>query len=54
MGSGDIRVLAGPFEGMKYFNEVFYFSAAPRWLGTYQMSFAPLSRKSSTAVSNDH
>ena len=38
---GDIRVLSGPFAGMKYMNEVFYSSATPRWLGTYEMELHP-------------
>ena len=38
---GNIHVLSGPFKGMKYTNEVFYSSATPRWLGTYEMELHP-------------
>jgi hypothetical protein len=39
---GEIKVLTGPFEGMKYFDEVFYFSGVPRWLGVYEMELHPV------------
>ena len=40
--NGEIHVLSGPFLGMKYFNDVFYSSATPRWLGTYEMELNPV------------
>ncbi len=33
---GDIRVLHGPFEGMKYFNRTVWGPITAKWLGTYE------------------
>jgi hypothetical protein len=37
----NIRVLAGPFQGMRYFNEVTWGSLIPKWIGTYEMEIHP-------------
>jgi hypothetical protein len=41
----DIRVLAGPFQGMRYFNEVTWGSLIPKWVGTYEMELHPWIRQ---------
>jgi hypothetical protein len=40
-----IRVLAGPFQGMKYFNEETWGSLIPKWVGTYEMELHPWIRQ---------
>ncbi len=35
--TGEVRVLGGPFAGMRYFNRVVWGPIAPKWLGTYEM-----------------
>ena len=37
----NIQVLAGPFQGMRYFNEVTWGSLIPKWVGTYEMELHP-------------
>jgi hypothetical protein len=37
----NIRVLAGPFRGTRYFNEVTWGSLIPKWVGTYEMELHP-------------
>ncbi|GAC1327009.1 MAG: hypothetical protein NVSMB26_00150 [Beijerinckiaceae bacterium] len=32
----DIRILSGPFEGMRYINEVGWGPIEPKWIGTYE------------------
>jgi hypothetical protein len=39
--STEIKVLAGPFQGMRYFNEVTWGSLIPKWVGTYEMELHP-------------
>jgi hypothetical protein len=41
----DIQVLAGPFRGMRYFNEVTWGSLVPKWVGTYEMELHPWIRR---------
>jgi hypothetical protein len=41
----NIRVLAGPFQGMRYFNEVTWGSLIPKWVGTYEMELHPWIRQ---------
>jgi hypothetical protein len=41
----DIRVLAGPFQGMRYINEVTLGSLIPKWIGTYEMELHPWIRQ---------
>jgi hypothetical protein len=41
----NIRVLAGPFQGMRYFNEVTWGSLIPKWVGTYEMELRPWIRR---------
>jgi hypothetical protein len=41
----NIRVLAGPFQGMRYFNEVTWGSLVPKWVGTYEMELHPWIRR---------
>jgi hypothetical protein len=43
--NGDIQVLAGPFRGMRYFNEVTWGSLIPKWVGTYEMELHPWIRR---------
>jgi hypothetical protein len=33
---GDVRVLSGPFTGMRYLNTATFGPIAPKWLGTYE------------------
>jgi hypothetical protein len=33
---GDVRVLSGPFAGMRYLNTAAFGPIAPKWLGTYE------------------
>jgi hypothetical protein len=33
---GDVRVLSGPFSGMRYLNTATFGPIAPKWLGTYE------------------
>ncbi len=33
---GPVRVLAGPFQGMRYFNRVVWGPITPKWLGSYE------------------
>ena len=35
-GSDQIKILSGPFKGLKYFNEVAWGSITPRWIGSYE------------------
>jgi hypothetical protein len=37
----NIRVLAGPFQGMRYFNKLTWGSLIPKWIGTYEMELHP-------------
>jgi hypothetical protein len=41
----NIRVLAGPFQGMRYFNEITWGSLIPKWVGTYEMELHPWIRR---------
>ncbi len=41
----NIRVLAGPFQDMRYFNEVTWGSLIPKWVGTYEMELHPWIRR---------
>lgn len=38
----DISVLSGPFQGMKYFNEVIWGSIEPKWIGSYELELHPI------------
>lgn len=41
-GDSDPVVLAGPFAGMKYLNEVVWGPIEPKWLGTYEQELHPV------------
>lgn len=36
-GSGEIKVLSGPFEGMSYIDEIVWGPVTPKWLGSYEI-----------------
>ena len=38
----DIRVLSGPFRGMRYFNEVVWGPIEPKWIGSYELELHPI------------
>ena len=38
----DIRVLSGPFRGIRYFNEVIWGSIEPKWIGSYELELHPI------------
>ena len=35
-GESEIKVISGPFKGLKYINEVIWGSITPKWLGSYE------------------
>ncbi len=39
-GKGRITVLAGPFKGLRYFDEVVWGPITPKWLGSYEAELA--------------